>query len=60
MRTFIALRKLTIAALAAAVVIALVLWVLTNPATVPGSPNQPSMTLEDPEIDRKLNICRGC
>jgi hypothetical protein len=31
-----------------------------NPATVPGSPNQPSMTLEDPEIDRKLNICRGC
>ena len=37
MRTFIALRKLTIAALAAVVVIALVLWVLTNPATVPAA-----------------------
>jgi hypothetical protein len=31
-----------------------------NAASVPASPNEPSMTLEDVDIDNKLNICRGC
>jgi hypothetical protein len=31
-----------------------------NAASVPASPSEPSMTLEDTDIDNKLNICRGC
>jgi mono/diheme cytochrome c family protein len=60
-RTFIAVRKLTLAALAAVVVIALVLWVMTNPATVPAAALPPhTPNLDNGHTMFEIGGCASC
>ena len=61
MRTFVAVRKLTLAALAVVVVIALVLWVMTNPATVPAATLPPhTPNLDNGHTMFEIGGCASC
>jgi mono/diheme cytochrome c family protein len=60
-RTFIAVRKLTLAALAAIVAIALVLWVMTNPVTVPAAALPPhTPNLDNGHTLFEIGGCASC